>query len=232
MKQKRRAAISLIMAMVALVVVAGCSEEPLSTREKGTLIGEVLGAATGAIISAAVGAPGAGAALAAQSAASADCGRQCDAEPGKSAKQTQAQINSQQQQIQRQQHGINSLKQQNETGKLEGLIMKPEFCRAYLHLRRFLSRSLFRKPLPEKRNSGRCRNQVGTGAIIRAVGSPAAGQQSGGAIGGVGGYAVGNHLQNQENQQNQTQAQINSQQQQIERQQQQIQQLKQQNETE
>src|SRR4249919_749981 len=50
-------------AIVALIVfLAGCSQ-PLSTREKGTLVGTGLGAATGAIIGAAVGNPGAGAAI-------------------------------------------------------------------------------------------------------------------------------------------------------------------------
>ena len=42
--------------------LAGCSQ-PLSTREKGTLVGTGLGAATGAIIGAAVGNPAAGAAI-------------------------------------------------------------------------------------------------------------------------------------------------------------------------
>ena len=42
--------------------VSGCSQ-PLSTREKSTLVGGGLGAATGAIIGGAVGAPGAGAAI-------------------------------------------------------------------------------------------------------------------------------------------------------------------------
>jgi outer membrane protein OmpA-like peptidoglycan-associated protein len=50
-------------AIVAVVVfLAGCSQ-PLSTREKGTLVGTGLGAATGAIIGAAVGNPAAGAAI-------------------------------------------------------------------------------------------------------------------------------------------------------------------------
>ena len=44
-------------------VLTGCSGQPLSTREKGTLGGGVLGAGTGAIIGAAVGHPGAGAAI-------------------------------------------------------------------------------------------------------------------------------------------------------------------------
>ena len=56
------------MAVAALVMgaasaLAGCTGQPLSTREKGTLGGGVLGAGTGAIIGAAVGHPGAGAAI-------------------------------------------------------------------------------------------------------------------------------------------------------------------------
>src|SRR6202047_5453972 len=57
-----------VLAVAALVLVAafglaGCSGQPLSTREKGTLGGGVLGAGSGAIIGAAVGHPGAGAAI-------------------------------------------------------------------------------------------------------------------------------------------------------------------------
>jgi uncharacterized protein YcfJ len=44
------------------LVVGGCSQ-PLSTREKSTLVGGGLGAGAGAIIGAAVGSPGAGAAI-------------------------------------------------------------------------------------------------------------------------------------------------------------------------
>ncbi len=47
----------------AAFVLTGCSGQPLSTREKGTLGGGVLGAGTGAIIGAAVGHPTAGAAI-------------------------------------------------------------------------------------------------------------------------------------------------------------------------
>src|SRR5258708_35838828 len=51
------------LALAAALLVAGCSGQPLSTREKGTGIGALLGAGTGAIIGAAVGSPGAGAAI-------------------------------------------------------------------------------------------------------------------------------------------------------------------------
>lgn len=41
----------------------GCSGEPLTTREKGTMLGGAVGAGSGALIGAAVGHPGAGAAI-------------------------------------------------------------------------------------------------------------------------------------------------------------------------
>jgi len=56
-------AVAAGIAFVGALALAGCSGQPLSTREKGTLGGGVLGAGTGAIIGAAVGAPGAGAAI-------------------------------------------------------------------------------------------------------------------------------------------------------------------------
>ena len=74
---------------------------------------------------------------------------------------------------------------------------------------------------------------AGTGAIIgAAVGAPGAGAAIGAGVGALGGFAVGNEMQNQETATAQTQAQISSQQKQIESQQQQIQQLKSQSETE
>lgn len=51
-----------VVSVAVILFVAGCSQ-PLSTREKGTLVGTGLGAATGAIIGAAVGNPAAGAAI-------------------------------------------------------------------------------------------------------------------------------------------------------------------------
>jgi uncharacterized membrane protein len=72
-----------------------------------------------------------------------------------------------------------------------------------------------------------------TGAIIgAAVGNPLAGAAIGGGIGALGGYAVGNEMQNRENENAQTQAQISSQQRQLESQQRQIQQMKSSGETE
>src|ERR1700674_728534 len=51
------------IALAGALVVAGCSGQPLSTREKGTLGGTALGAGAGAIVGAAVGPPLAGAAI-------------------------------------------------------------------------------------------------------------------------------------------------------------------------
>ena len=57
---------SLIIAAVigaSLATMVGCAGTPLTTREKGTLIGGVLGAGGGALIGSAIGALGAGAAI-------------------------------------------------------------------------------------------------------------------------------------------------------------------------
>jgi uncharacterized protein YcfJ len=56
-------AVTIILAAVMVLAMFGCEAQPLSTREKGTLAGGGLGAATGAIIGAATGSPGAGAAI-------------------------------------------------------------------------------------------------------------------------------------------------------------------------
>ena len=62
-KSNRRSMAVAALVMGAAFALAGCTGQPLSTREKGTLGGGVLGAGTGAIIGAAVGHPGAGAAI-------------------------------------------------------------------------------------------------------------------------------------------------------------------------
>jgi outer membrane lipoprotein SlyB len=74
---------------------------------------------------------------------------------------------------------------------------------------------------------------AGTGAIIgAAVGHPGVGAAIGGGVGAVGGFAVGNAMQNQEVQQQQTQTQMEQQQQEIERQRRELEQMKQQQQTE
>lgn len=52
----------IVTGILALLLFTSCSQ-PLSTREKSTLVGGGIGAATGAIVGAAVGSPGAGAAI-------------------------------------------------------------------------------------------------------------------------------------------------------------------------
>lgn len=54
---------TLAIAGALLISVASCSGAPLTTREKGTLIGGGAGAIGGALIGEAVGHPGAGAAI-------------------------------------------------------------------------------------------------------------------------------------------------------------------------
>jgi uncharacterized protein YcfJ len=53
----------LLILTLLLSSIAGCSGAPLSTREKGTLAGGLLGAGGGALVGSAVGHPGAGAAI-------------------------------------------------------------------------------------------------------------------------------------------------------------------------
>src|SRR5690348_15457009 len=62
-KFKRGTSAVAVLVVVGALAIAGCSGQLLSTREKGTLGGGVLGAGAGAIIGAAVGHPAAGAAI-------------------------------------------------------------------------------------------------------------------------------------------------------------------------
>ncbi len=55
--------IALVLSLLMMAAIIGCSGEPLSTREKGTLLGGAAGAGAGALIGSTVGAPGAGAAI-------------------------------------------------------------------------------------------------------------------------------------------------------------------------
>jgi len=107
--------IAVAVALVMLLTVAGCSGQPLSTREKGTGIGALAGAATGAIIGAAVGAPGAGAAIGGALGAGGGflVGNALQNQEIQT-QQTRTQIESQQREIERQRREIESLKQQQE----------------------------------------------------------------------------------------------------------------------
>lgn len=51
------------LTLVATLSLAGCYGMPLSTREKGTLIGGAVGAGGGALVGSAVGSPAAGAVI-------------------------------------------------------------------------------------------------------------------------------------------------------------------------
>jgi uncharacterized protein YcfJ len=104
------------LAVVMALAVTGCSGQPLSTREKGTGIGALLGAGTGAIIGAAVGAPGAGAAIGGALGAGGGflVGNEMQNQEVRQHR-TQAQIDAQQQEIEHQRRQIEQLKQQQET---------------------------------------------------------------------------------------------------------------------
>ncbi|MGH7905022.1 MAG: glycine zipper domain-containing protein [Candidatus Binataceae bacterium] len=52
-----------ILVLIAIFSLAGCYGAPLSTREKGTLIGGAVGAGGGALVGSAVDSTGAGAAI-------------------------------------------------------------------------------------------------------------------------------------------------------------------------
>ena len=107
----------VVLALVALVGGAvGCSGQPLSTREKSTGVGAVLGAGTGAIIGAAVGSPGAGAAIggALGGVGGFAVGNQMQNQETQQ-QQTQQQIQQQQQQLEQQRRQLEQLKQQQQT---------------------------------------------------------------------------------------------------------------------
>src|SRR6266851_2597064 len=104
------------LALAVLFLVSGCSGQPLSTREKGTGIGAVLGAGTGAIIGAAVGHPGAGAAIGGALGAGGGYVVGNEMQNQKvSNEQTQGQLQQQQQEIENQRREIEQMRQQQET---------------------------------------------------------------------------------------------------------------------
>ncbi|MGE0823835.1 MAG: OmpA family protein [Candidatus Binatia bacterium] len=102
---------------IVLITVVGtltsCSQ-PLSTREKGALVGTGLGAATGAIIGAAVGNPGAGAAIggAVGAAGGALVGNELQKREQLANEQDQV-INQQKQELARNRELLDELKKQN-----------------------------------------------------------------------------------------------------------------------
>jgi hypothetical protein len=113
---RRNSIVTGALALAALFFIAGCSGQPLSTREKGTLGGVGIGAATGAIIGAAVGSPGAGAAIGGALGGVTGYAVGNEMQNNETAnQQTQQQLQTQQQQIEQQRMQIQQLQQQNET---------------------------------------------------------------------------------------------------------------------
>ena len=101
-----------IGALALMFVLSACSQ-PLTTREKGTLLGGGLGAASGAIIGSAVGSPGAGAAIGGAMGALSGglIGDQLQGLKYRAARQ-QSQISRQNRELQRQHRDIEKLKRQ------------------------------------------------------------------------------------------------------------------------
>ena len=92
--------------LIAAFALAGCSAQPLSTREEGTLGGGALGAGAGAIIGLAVGHPLAGAAIGGA------LGAGTGFAVGNSMQNQQASTQQQQGQIQNQQQELESQRRQ------------------------------------------------------------------------------------------------------------------------
>jgi hypothetical protein len=62
-KMQLKRLIALILSIMMMLAMIGCDGEPLTTREKGTLLGGAAGMGAGALVGSAVGSPGAGAAI-------------------------------------------------------------------------------------------------------------------------------------------------------------------------
>jgi Glycine zipper len=106
---------TLVIAIVLITAMSGCSGGPLSTREKGAGIGALGGAAAGGLIGAAVGHPGAGAAIggALGLGAGALIGDQLQGQE-RTQSQQQQQLEENQAEIQRQRQQIDQLKRRQE----------------------------------------------------------------------------------------------------------------------
>jgi osmotically inducible lipoprotein OsmB len=103
-------------AFVAAFAIAGCSGQPLSTREKGTLGGGVLGAGAGAIIGAAVGHPAAGAAIGGAFGAGTGYVVSNSMQNNENQQaQTQSQMQQQQRELEQQRQQIQQLQNQQQT---------------------------------------------------------------------------------------------------------------------
>jgi uncharacterized protein YcfJ len=105
-----------LLVLAAMLFIAGCSGQPLSTREKGTLGGGVLGAGAGALIGSAVGHPGAGALIGGGMGALGGglIGNQMQNQEVQQ-QQTEGQMQEQQREMERQRREIEQLRQQQQT---------------------------------------------------------------------------------------------------------------------
>ena len=111
-----RTKLAIIAALAFSLLAAGCTSQPLSTREEGTLGGAALGAGAGAIVGAAVHHPGAGAAIGGGLGGLTGFAVSNSMENNEVAnQQTQSQVQQQQQEIEQQRMEIEQLRQQNET---------------------------------------------------------------------------------------------------------------------
>ena len=104
-----------LLTVVLFVVLNGCSGQPLSTREQGTLAGGVLGSATGAIIGASVGSPAQAPPSAARWEGSAGLFGNALQNQEIANQQTQNMLQEQQAEIERQRRMIERLEQQMAT---------------------------------------------------------------------------------------------------------------------
>lgn len=106
---------TVALALAAIFMVAACSGQPLTEREKGTGVGALLGAGTGAIIGAAVGHPAAGAAIGGGLGAvgGALVGNELQNQKVEN-EGTQSQLAEQQQELQNQRQQIEQLQQQQQ----------------------------------------------------------------------------------------------------------------------
>jgi len=115
MRTVYKAVAAAVLGTIMLATV-GCTSQPLTYREKGTLGGGVLGAGTGAIIGAAVGHPAAGAAIGGGLGALGGLAVG-NAMENQNVQQQQAQdqISQQQQEIEQQRRELQQMQQQQQT---------------------------------------------------------------------------------------------------------------------
>jgi osmotically inducible lipoprotein OsmB len=199
---------TVVFALFAAFALAGCSGQPLSTREKGTLGGGVLGAGAGAIIGAAVGS-------ASRFSNSRNSSKPNDGGGGPRGDEEGGIF------VEKPGKPGNFRRAMTAIAVLSMLVVTLAGCGP-----QGMSTT----------TEGTVGGGVlggGAGAIVgAAVGHPLAGAAIGGALGAGTGYVVGSSLESQQAATQQQQGEIQNQQQQIQSQRRQIQQLQQQQQTE